>query len=164
MGSKDWPEIARQLAKSLAAELPELELNFAPSSLGRLEAEVLRRFTDPAQLAAPEARPFVDGVAAYFGEVMCGLGGWGWSTAWEWGHSSPWEGDDRPEVNAWKDLHYAISRPLPGFVPWDVIADAVRDRSGSEFLDRYEDWDSAAMEMVDELASAEDDEDEDEDA
>ncbi|BCK59137.1 hypothetical protein [Nocardia wallacei] len=145
----EWPGVAERFAKELAADLPQLRLDFTPVSLDRLESEVLRRFSDPAQLAGTETRPFVDRAAAYFGEVMCrGWGGWGWSPAWEWEASSPWEGDDRPEINPRRDLLYASSRSIDGFVPWDVIAEAVAIRSGSELFSRYNEWDDAAMEIA----------------
>ncbi|TQM28556.1 hypothetical protein [Nocardia bhagyanarayanae] len=135
--TSDWPRDSARLADRLVAELPsELRLDFTGASLERLEAELLRRFSDPAELTSAEARPFYESVCAYFGEVMVRYGGsWGWSTKWD--------DTDPPVVMPDEDVD------LEPLSTWEVVIRAVRDRGGKEFITVWELWDDAETDQID---------------
>ncbi|QIS14307.1 hypothetical protein [Nocardia arthritidis] len=131
----DWPADAARLAERLVADLPALELDFIPISLERLEAELLRRFSDPAQLTAPEARTWYEGASAYFGEVM--VRGWG-----KWGWSTEWDDTDPPEVMPPEETD------LEPLSPWEAVLRAVSSRTGDELITVWCRWDDAMMDWV----------------
>ena len=132
------------MADRLVTELPEnLWLDFSPSSLPRLEAELLRRFSDPVQLAAPEARVFYEGFSAYFGIVILRNAG-----GWRWGWSSTWDDTDPPVVMPDEELD------LEPLSPWEAVVRAVECREGDVFHTIWASWDTAAVNHINESAVA----------
>ncbi|WP_433599198.1 hypothetical protein ACQPXH_26555 [Nocardia sp. CA-135953] len=132
------------MADRLVAELPpDLGLDFSPSSLLRLEAELLRRFSDPAQLTAPEARAFYEGFSAYFGIVILRNGG-----GWRWGWSTTWDDTDPPLVMPDEELD------LEPLSPWEAVVRAVACREGDVFHTIWASWDKAAMDQIVESTGA----------
>ncbi|MEC3919213.1 hypothetical protein [Nocardia sp. CDC160] len=115
----------------------------APHHFPGLEAELLRRFSEPAQLTAPEARTFYEGFSAYFGTVILRNGGgrrWGWATTWE--------DVDPPLVMPEEELD------LEPLSPWEAALHAVERREGDVFYTIWESWDKAAMDRLVQSTSA----------
>lgn len=142
--TQDWPRDADRMADRLVAELPpNLGLDFSPSSLPRLEAELLRRFSDPAELTAPEARTFYEGFSAYFGIVILRNGG-----GWRWGWSTTWDDTDPPRVMPDEELD------LEPLSPWEAVVRAVECREGDVFHTIWASWDTAAVDYINESFAA----------
>ncbi|MFD0361368.1 hypothetical protein ACFQZZ_07905 [Nocardia sp. GCM10030253] len=126
----DWVQGAHPRIAGLADfQLPaDFSLDFSADSLPRLEAEVLARFDDPAELTAPAARPFLDAVTAYLGETLLRVTGGRW---------------------IWKQLPLAKPDEALGLSatdPFRLVAAAVQCRDGEEFSRVYAAWAAAAEE------------------
>ncbi|WP_157172354.1 hypothetical protein [Nocardia pneumoniae] len=115
----------------LKANLPEdVRLDSSSASLGRLEAEVLRRFGEVSQLSAPEAQPFLEGVVAYVGDMLIRVGGGGWS------------GDNYRDVPLLEMIGIQPNEDydLEKVEPMDLLRAVVRERDGDLFMWLYHAW------------------------
>ncbi|WP_280430321.1 hypothetical protein [Nocardia brasiliensis] len=128
---RDWPGEAEGRLEWLRADLSDdIQLDFRDgTTLNALEAEVLRRFGELAALDAPEVGPFVAGVATYLGELLIRRTG----ARWSW-PVQPAAGDP-PTLMLTADFDFEVVSP------WDIIAAAVRDRTGTAFTAFVRRWD-----------------------
>ncbi|HEX6684791.1 MAG TPA: hypothetical protein VF062_18445 [Candidatus Limnocylindrales bacterium] len=115
----EWTETMQpRLARLNAFEVPGLPLDYSPESLGLLEAEVLNR--DPLGRGLDG---LAEAVVGYVGEALMRVAGgrWGWD-----------------ETSGTPFVDFDPQLGLPPIAPHDLIVEAGKRRSGTEFVSARE--------------------------